>query len=343
MCVYLDVTHLPRELLDRKLAGILEIYEKFQGADPRNAPMKIFPAVHYTMGGLWCDYEANARRRAEHRLAAEPADQHPGPVRHRRVRVPVPRRQPPGRQLAGGLHLQRPDGGPGHRQLRGQFHRPEVRRAAVRRCSTRPRRKHQEYYDALLKRPQGGPNPYKVHAELGQLMTKSATVVRHNDDMQETYAKVCELQQQAARCSLSDTGAWANQTAPFARALEDMFPVAKAILQGAIARDECRGAHYKPEFAMPEITATEPAQRRREAEAWCDRFEANNRKWLKSTIATCRAGGEPQLSYEDVDTGPDPAPAAALRPRRRRRDRAGVEAAASRKEIMKSEIRISKS
>ena len=63
MCVYLDVTHLPRELLDRKLAGMLEIYEKFQGADPRTTAMKIFPAVHYSMGGLWCDYEANAERR----------------------------------------------------------------------------------------------------------------------------------------------------------------------------------------------------------------------------------------------------------------------------------------
>ena len=110
------------------------------------------------------------------------------------------------------------------------------------------------------------------------------------------------MQQQAGRCSISDTSAWANQTAPFARALDDMFPVAKAILQGAIARDESRGAHYKPEFAQGEITAAEPAQRRRDAEAWIDRFEANNRKWLKSTIATCRAEGEPSLSYEDVNT-----------------------------------------
>ena len=57
-----------------------------------------------------------------------------------------------------------------------------------------------------------------------------------------------------------------------------------------------------PSSRQGEITATEPAQRRREAEAWCDRFEANNRKWLKSTIATCSAGGEPSLSYEDVNT-----------------------------------------
>jgi succinate dehydrogenase / fumarate reductase flavoprotein subunit len=81
-----------------------------------------------------------------------------------------------------------------------------------------------------------------------------------------------------------------------------MFPVAKAILQGAIARDESRGAHYKPEVALPEIKATEPAARRREAEAWCDHFEENNRKWLKSTIAACGPGGEPSLSYEDVNT-----------------------------------------
>ena len=60
MCVYLDLTHIPREELDRKLSGILEIYEKFQGVDPRDTPMKIFPAVHYSMGGLWAGYERSA-------------------------------------------------------------------------------------------------------------------------------------------------------------------------------------------------------------------------------------------------------------------------------------------
>ena len=59
-CVYLDLTHIPRAELDRKLGGILSIYEKFQGVDPRDVPMKIFPAVHYSMGGLWVDYERTA-------------------------------------------------------------------------------------------------------------------------------------------------------------------------------------------------------------------------------------------------------------------------------------------
>ena len=46
----------------------------------------------------------------------------------------------------------------------------------------------------------------------------------------------------------------------FARALEDMFPLAKAILAAALRRDECRGAHYKPEFAMPDLAAVRPGR-----------------------------------------------------------------------------------
>src|SRR6266446_6118895 len=53
LCVYLDLTHIPRDVLDLKLGGILVIYVKFTGVDPHDAPMKIFPAVHYSMGGLW--------------------------------------------------------------------------------------------------------------------------------------------------------------------------------------------------------------------------------------------------------------------------------------------------
>src|SRR5690606_9871533 len=54
--VYLDVSHIDPKKLDVKLGGILEIYEKFMGDDPRKVPMKVFPAVHYSMGGLWIDY-----------------------------------------------------------------------------------------------------------------------------------------------------------------------------------------------------------------------------------------------------------------------------------------------
>ncbi len=58
--VYLDVTHIPRETLDRKLEGILEIYEKFLGVDPHVEPMQVFPAMHYTMGGIWVNGQDQA-------------------------------------------------------------------------------------------------------------------------------------------------------------------------------------------------------------------------------------------------------------------------------------------
>lgn len=134
-------------------------------------------------------------------------------------------------------------------------------------------------------------------------MTKSATVVRHNDELDWAYQQVQDLEDRARLASLSDTGNWTNQNVIFTRALLDMFPLAKTILKGARQRDECRGAHYKPEFIFPEIDAVDPAGRREQAEAWCDRFAENNRKWLKSTIADWRADDrQPAITYEEVDT-----------------------------------------
>ena len=57
MQVYLDVSHLPEEK-KQKLASVLDIYQKFTGDDPAKVPMRIFPAVHYTMGGAWVDWPA---------------------------------------------------------------------------------------------------------------------------------------------------------------------------------------------------------------------------------------------------------------------------------------------
>jgi len=163
------------------------------------------------------------------------------------------------------------------------------------------KQQHQEQHDELLKRPGGKENPYLVHQELGDVMTKAATVVRRNDQLEDAYDKVSELHERAKNCSLSDTGNWTNQNVVFTKALLDMFPLAKTIVRGALQRDECRGAHYKPAFAMPSLTAEDAAERRREAEQWCDRFEENTKKWLKSTIAVWN-GNDPDISYEDVDT-----------------------------------------
>lgn len=301
LCVYLDLTHLPAANLN-KLGGILDIYEKFQGVDPRKVPMKIFPAVHYSMGGLWVDYE---RTQAGGLKLGSPKNQTtniPGLYAigecdyqyHGANRlgansllscifsglIVAPTVQSWMKSVPGGSAADRPS----------SFYDAE-------------RKKHQAVHDKLLKRTGGNENPYLIHQELGDVMTKAATVVRHNNELRAAYSKVCDLQKRAEKCSLSDTGRWTNQNVVFTKALVDMFPIARTILKGALQRDECRGAHYKPEFEMPGIDAgAAPAERRRLAEEWIDRFDANTKKWCKSTIAQLGADGEPQLTYEDVDT-----------------------------------------
>ena len=162
--------------------------------------------------------------------------------------------------------------------------------------------RQEERHQALLARTAGDQNPYDLHQELGSLMTRVATVVRRNDELAAAYDDVCDMEARWQRCAVSDTGNWTNQNVVFTKALGDMFPLAKLILKGALLRDECRGAHFKPEFAMPGIAATDPAGKRREAEQWCDRFDENTRKWLKSTVAACEPDGSPRISYQDVDT-----------------------------------------
>ncbi len=299
-CVYLNVTHLPRDVLERKLGGVLEIYRKFQGADPCVVPMKIFPAVHYTMGGLWCDYE----RSPSGGLAI-------GSPRNQQTNIPglfaigECEYQYHGANRLGanslvacifsGLIV-----APSVIHYIGGLSGKEAAQPSA--LCDQARRCHEARYNEMLARPKDGPNPYRVHAELGRVMTEAATVVRHNKDLAAAYGVVEELEQRARRATLSDAGNWLNQNAIFARAVEDMFPVAKAILKGALLRDECRGAHYKPEFAIPDVGGNDEGEDpRRRAAKWVDEFEEHTRKWLKTTVAALSPDGQPVIRYEDVD------------------------------------------
>jgi succinate dehydrogenase / fumarate reductase flavoprotein subunit len=59
--VYLDFRdafkRLGRKVLDERYGNLFEMYERITGDDPHDTPMRIYPAVHYTMGGLWVDYD----------------------------------------------------------------------------------------------------------------------------------------------------------------------------------------------------------------------------------------------------------------------------------------------
>jgi succinate dehydrogenase / fumarate reductase flavoprotein subunit len=113
-------------------------------------------------------------------------------------------------------------------------------------------------------------------------MTRAATVVRKNTQLEEAIDAVSKLEERASRCSLSDTGAWTNQNVVYTKALRDMFPIAKAILKGAAPRRNAAAPNSRLRHARH--PAEDPAERRQ------DEAGATNSKprtcGLKSTIAT---------------------------------------------------------
>ncbi|RCS47800.1 succinate dehydrogenase flavoprotein subunit [Bremerella cremea] len=303
-CVYLDLTHIEASELNRKLGGILDIYRKFQGIDPCYTPMRIFPAVHYCMGGLWTNYEKK-----------ESGGLVPGSPTNQATSIPnlyaigeVDYHYHGANRLGANSLLSCIFSGlfvaPGLETLLNNMKPGSSAADQPASLYEAAAKKQQGRHDALLKQS-GDENPYLIHQELGNMMTSAATVVRVNSQLEEGISKLADLKQRAWKCALSDTGNWSNQNVLFTKALQDMFPIAEAILKGALARDECRGAHYKPEFELPGLTSHDPAEHRRQAEEWCDKFEANIDKFLKSSIASYD-GDHVDITYEEVDTSIEP-------------------------------------
>lgn len=304
--VYLDLTErstgIQREVLLKKLGNILEIYEKFVGVDPLDEPMKIFPAVHYSMGGLWVDFEKDERtgglkldspRNQQTNVPGLFAIGEADHQYHGANRLGANSLLScifAGLIVAPALRswLASLPGGGVEKQPGSLFDNEAAR--------------HREATEALIRRD-GTENPYLLHRELGELMTRNVTVVRNNADLKTTLGELDRLQQRWKRSALSDRGTWTNQNLSFTRALGGMILLARVIAEGALRRDECRGAHYKPEFEIPAPSATEEPDRLREqARAWCQQYFDQNRKWLKTTIAAHTSDG-PRFTYEPVDAG----------------------------------------
>ncbi len=257
--VYLDLTHIPAETLTRKLGAILEIYEMFVGDDPRYVPMRIFPGVHYSMGGLWVDFEQ--RTNIPGLFAAGECD----------YSIHGANRLGANSLLScvyGGFVAAPAAIEYGKNVERGSTESNGIHAAELKR--------QQEINDSIIK-SEGGENQYKLHEELGKVMTDNVTVVRYNDRLQATDDKIRELQERFTKISINDSNLWATQAVPHARQLKNMFELARVITLGALNRNESRGAHYKPDFP-----------------------ERDDENFMKSTIAEYSAEA-PVLSYEAID------------------------------------------
>jgi len=272
--VYLDLSHLDPEYLTKKLGGILEIYEKFVGVDPRFEPMKIFPAVHYSMGGLYTTFTKGSYNPAEAR------------TKHKSGTRP-----PLGADIGLGMTVGAPNNS--MTNIPGLYAFGEVNFAyhganrlganallscifdglfcgvsvvnyvndTERKATTEL---SQNIYDGASKSEADkqqrllstvtsgvGPaetSPYVIGKEMGDEMTAACTVVRTEARLKQCLGKLAGLRDRHARMRLPDGSGWTNQSLAYARAVGDMLIAAEALCQGAIARRESRGAHYRSDF-----------------------------------------------------------------------------------------------
>lgn len=270
--VYLDVTHLPEEKL-KKLESVLEIYRKFTGEDPRKTPMKIFPAVHYSMGGAWCDWPASddpdrlARFRQMTNIAGcfvigECEFQYHGANRLG------------ANSLVACIFAGLVAGDEVPRYVDTLTKRQDAISDAPFKEACRL---EQAFKEDLLSR-NGSENVHKLHDEMADLMISHVTVKRDNESLTKVMKKLKEIRERYQSISLDDRGSLLNQTYLFANQFRYMLELALVITKGALLRNEFRGSHYKPEFP-----------------------KRDDAHWLKHTIASYDPD-EPIISYMAVDT-----------------------------------------
>ncbi|MCC7193011.1 MAG: succinate dehydrogenase flavoprotein subunit [Phycisphaeraceae bacterium] len=274
--VYLDVTHLP-DANKKKLAGILEIYEKFVGEDPRHVPMKIFPAVHYSMGGLYTKYAAKPDNKGM--IFGDPANMMtnvPGLYAFGEVNYAYH-----GANRLGANALLNCIFDGLYNGMSVVTYVKDVVKSSANEAAEAPFTaavKQEEDKVRRLISSQGQVNPYSLHARLGDEMTDSCTVVREEGRLKAALENVRQMREQYRGVRLTDTSMWTNQNLSFTRALGDMLIYAEAIVMGALERRESRGAHFRSDFP--------------------DRNDAN---FLKTTIAKYDpATAKTSLAFEDV-------------------------------------------
>lgn len=309
--VYLDLTHKDPEYLTRKLGGIMEIYEKFAGEDPRYTPMRIFPAVHYSMGGLWTQYTPG------NYAPAQPHGEHkPG--------MPVPVDTQPGRGMALGAPNNMMTNIPGlyaFGEVNFAYHgATRLGANALLSCifdglycgvsvanyvtqgdpADRPiDRVDQALFDRVVQQeqdkanrlletadgiaPGDDANPYLIGKEMGEEMEAACTVVKTEARLVKCLDKIAELRDRYARARLPDAAAWTNQSLSYSRAVGDMLVMAEMIARCSLLREESRGSHYRTDFP--------------------DRDDA---RFLKTTVAQFDSGArgveQHRVSYRDVHT-----------------------------------------
>ncbi|MEY9903904.1 succinate dehydrogenase / fumarate reductase flavoprotein subunit [Catenulispora sp. MAP12-49] len=240
--VYLDfadaIKRLGRKAVEEKYGNLFEMYQRITDEDPYRVPMRIYPAVHYTMGGLWVDYdlqttipglfavgEANFSDHGANRLGASALMQ----------------------GLADGYfvlpatisdYLARTAG-----EAPVTADHPEAV-AAV--------RETQERLAAILA-VDGDRTPDSFHREIGELMWELCGMARDEAGLRKALDRIPAIREEFwRRIKVPGTGEEFNQSLEKANRLVDYFELAELMCLDALHRSESCGGHFRTESQTPD-------------------------------------------------------------------------------------------
>ena len=227
-----------RDYIEDKYGNLFEMYEKITGDDPYRVPMMIYPAVHYTMGGLWVDYnlmsnipglfvlgEANFSDHGANRLGASALMQ----------------------GLADGYFVI-PYTLPNYlAQVSWDKINPNEH-SAFKEAMESVKERFQKMLNI-----KGTKTPDEIHRKLGEVMWHYAGISRTKEGLEEALQKVRTLREEFwndLRIVGSDTEL--NQTLEKANRLSDFLELAELLIIDAWHRDESCGGHFREEYQTEE-------------------------------------------------------------------------------------------
>ena len=255
--VYLDfadaIARLGRHVIAERYGNLFEMYERITAENPFDVPMRIYPAPHYTMGGLWVDYnlmttidglyaigEANFSDHGANRLGASALMQ----------------------GLADGYFILPYTIGDYLAQAKlGQVGTDHTAFRQV-------EREVSERVERLLA-ARGRTTPDAFHRELGRLMWDKCGMSRNAQGLKETLQKIAALAERFARdLYVGGKGEEFNQTLEHAGRVADFFELAELMCRDALHREESCGSHFREEFQTPEGEAKRDDARFGYVAAW---------------------------------------------------------------------------
>jgi succinate dehydrogenase / fumarate reductase flavoprotein subunit len=257
LAVYLDfrdaIERLGASVIKERYGNLFDMYNRITGEDPYNDPMRIYPAIHYTMGGLWVDYnlmsnvpglyvigEANFSDHGANRLGASALMQ----------------------GLADGYFVL--PNTIGDYLASNKFGKLDASNAAAREAEAGVNAITQKLLGAKGKR-----SVDSYHRELGKIMWEHCGMARNAEGLKQALALIPPLREQYwSDVKVLGTGEELNQSLEKAGRVADFFELAELMCRDALERNESCGGHFREEYQTPEGEAARDDEHFAYAAAW---------------------------------------------------------------------------